>query len=1451
VPTFLHRYLLVLLGVLHCAFYSFGQNLVPNPGFEDQLHCPNGFNDLVAPPWYDPHPVATSDYYHTCASPATVGIPINYVGNQPAHSGNAYAGIVLHGVDAFWREYLQAPLLEPLVAGQMYHISLYVSLADNHCAIRPLGVLVTESLPVFDEILLFNIFATPQLVNESGYLNDDENWVLLEGCFVAAGGESWITIGNFTPSWVEVMDPDCQHPPSLDLHAYYYVDDVALVEMDPASEYEASIGGPFIDCFEVTVDPDLPGLYYWPDGSFGPTWTTDESGVYEFTVVDECSIGTGTFEVIVEGEIHDLDLGGPITACIEHHIYPQIPGDYIWSNGYTFPFLTVEETGTYSVTITQGCDRYIGSVFVEILDTTHVSIGIDSILLCPGESFTVSLESGIGEYTWNTGSNDEEIEITEAGTYSVTLDDGCVQTADTIVVTSFDPPPAGPLFGPDTLLCDMTSVIVTFDSTAGDFEWHDGSTNSSYVLQESGWYALTISNPCGMSSDEIEVTTLNSPILAPIEDIILCYNNQEETLALDTGPWSYTWNDGTPGETFTVTQPGTYSVTASNACGQLSDSLVVSVIPEMEFSFGDDITICPSQLPIVLDATTPDATDYFWQDASFSPQYTVTQPGAYSVIVFNECQSINETIEIIADTILPVVVLPDDLVVCSNTTVTLSNTGDVGSYQWQDHSTGNTFTVTAEGTYSLTVSNGCGTGSDSVTVSYVDLLPKPDLGPDFSLCPGETFTLVTNHPEAAHLWQDQSTADSIVVTSPGLYYVIISDSCSSVADSVLMTFSNSGPDLDLPEQLALCTGEAIVIDANISGVNFLWEDGSQTSAISVNAPGTYSLTVSNACGSDADSVIVIDAGASPQVELGSDIELCTGETITITPTFTNVDTWLWHDGTSLPAYTISADALLTIQASNTCGIDYDTMQVIVLPSIPLLELGNDTALCPGEQLTLSVDIDDVSITWSTGSQANTIEVSAPGLYYATISNACEANADTIQVDALSAVPDLNLGPDQSLCPGEQIIFNPALDDVDYLWQDGSINESYTASQPGLLILSITNECGISIDSVLIIEDTDGPEIDLGPDIVGCEGESVTVTAGTGGVDYLWHDGSTASSFTTDVSSTVILEVSNACGFDVDTLSIVLSGTAPSIGLGADTMMCEGKTISLIPSIANAISIAWQDGSTTSEFLVTGPGTYSLLATNDCGVDADSVVVSLQFPPAPFSLGPDTTLCLGESIVLSAPDTGDKILWYDGGTDPTIIANEGHVYTVQVSNQCGTQTDAMELTVLDEVPVITLDDHINRCPEEILTLDVTQPIPVTYAWSTGDHSPAITIATPGIYAITIFNECFTVQDEVVVTEDDCDAHIFIPNVFSPNGDNINDAFVVGVSENIEVISMQGSIYDRWGDFVYASEEIPFSWNGYFADQAVNPGVFVYRINVKYRVRNMIREEHVVGDITVIK
>lgn len=101
--------------------------------------------------------------------------------------------------------------------------------------------------------------------------------------------------------------------------------------------------------------------------------------------------------------------------------------------------------------------------------------------------------------------------------------------------------------------------------------------------------------------------------------------------------------------------------------------------------------------------------------------------------------------------------------------------------------------------------------------------------------------------------------------------------------------------------------------------------------------------------------------------------------------------------------------------------------------------------------------------------------------------------------------------------------------------------------------------------------------------------------------------------------------------------------------------------------------------------------------------------------------------------------------------------------------------------------------------------------------------------------------------------DCNAadNIYIPNVFSPNDDQINDVFTLSVSPDVLLTSLEGSIYDRWGNLVYSSTAIPFVWDGRFDGEVMMPGVYVYRLKAKYTVGGDEKERLFTGDLTLVK
>ncbi|MDQ3017805.1 MAG: gliding motility-associated C-terminal domain-containing protein, partial [Bacteroidota bacterium] len=861
------------------------------------------------------------------------------------------------------------------------------------------------------------------------------------------------------------------------------------------------------------------------------------------------------------------------------------------------------------------------------------------------------------------------------------------------------------------------------------------------------------------------------------------------------------------------------------------------------------------QLPITLSVENVLYVDsYTWQNGSQDPTFEVQTGGAYSVTVFNSCFTVSDDIEVITQNIPPLVELPFDQMLCEGQTLVLTSNGVAGNYVWQDGSTGTEFLVTGPGTYSLTVTDACGVGIDNVIIGYVALPVTPDLGTDILLCPGEVYTLYATESGVNYNWQNGSNADSLNVNTGGSYWLEVSNMCGFASDTVDVIINDTPPSVDLPASLSICDGQSVLIESGISGVTFLWSDGSNAPALLVSSAGTYSLTVSNSCGSANDAVTVIDLGPLPTVTLGGDTSLCSGDAFQIIPSSSNVDSWLWQDGSTNSDFNVSAPGQIIANVTNSCGVVSDTLEVTGLTDVASLDLGQDTSICAGETFTITIPFSNISIEWNDGSVQPDYLVTIPGQVYATISNECGTSADTININQLPDVPGLGLGNDQPLCPGETIIINPGIINVTYLWQDGSSGTTYTTMTSGDIILTIANDCGVSIDTVTIYDDATGPSVDLGPDVLACEGDMITLAAGIGGVSYLWQDGSINANYTAATSGLYFIQVSNACGVDADSVQVTISDVVPSPTIGPDTSLCEGVSLQLISLAAANTSIEWQDGSSLSTFMVTQAGIYSLTETNHCGTASDTMLVSYTLAPLAFDIGIDTTICDGESIILIAPITTDLLTWQDGTHNATYVADQTQPYSLTVSNNCGTYTDLFNLLVDTRTPVIDVDPTISICEGEVVILDVTQLFSAEYLWNDGSVLPMLTISAPGSYSVNVSTPCIDADQTIqVVYGLDCIVQddIYIPDVFSPNGDNINDFFTLTPGPDLEISGIQCQIFDRWGNLIYERNSMPVSWDGTFRADYLNPGVYAYLINLGYNKNGELRSRIFAGSITLIR
>lgn len=212
---------------------TFSQNLVLNPSFDTFSLCPSGLDQLdKALHWSNPLSLNTStpDLYHGCSLGIT-GIPTNFTGYQAPHSGDGYAGIITYlSVQNNYREYLQGSLSTPLIIGQSYTVSLWVSLANVSRHKAPnLGVYLTgteigPNLPNPNSLLPY----LPQVKNDSIPLIDTVGWQKLEWIYTASGGERFILIGNFDS---DSMTNHSIHDSSNLYQAYYCIDDVSVTSV--------------------------------------------------------------------------------------------------------------------------------------------------------------------------------------------------------------------------------------------------------------------------------------------------------------------------------------------------------------------------------------------------------------------------------------------------------------------------------------------------------------------------------------------------------------------------------------------------------------------------------------------------------------------------------------------------------------------------------------------------------------------------------------------------------------------------------------------------------------------------------------------------------------------------------------------------------------------------------------------------------------------------------------------------------------------------------------------------------------------------------------------------------------------------------------------------------------------------------------------------------------------
>lgn len=207
-----------------------GQNLVKNWSFEDTISCVNynGPPKLPCRHWFWATS-GSSDYFSSVYGCGFTAVPSNAFGYQHPKSGIAYCGFSIYNIPPVvnYREYVEGSLTDTLIQGRHYCVSFYISTANN-CKYITDDIGAYFSLDSIYEPDTNVLARSPQIMNTQGnILSDTLNWILIQGEFVAQGGEKYITIGNFKDDNNTTLATILGATQEL---GYYYIDDVSVTD---------------------------------------------------------------------------------------------------------------------------------------------------------------------------------------------------------------------------------------------------------------------------------------------------------------------------------------------------------------------------------------------------------------------------------------------------------------------------------------------------------------------------------------------------------------------------------------------------------------------------------------------------------------------------------------------------------------------------------------------------------------------------------------------------------------------------------------------------------------------------------------------------------------------------------------------------------------------------------------------------------------------------------------------------------------------------------------------------------------------------------------------------------------------------------------------------------------------------------------------------------------------
>ena len=638
----------------------------------------------------------------------------------------------------------------------------------------------------------------------------------------------------------------------------------------------------------------------------------------------------------------------------------------------------------------------------------------------------------------------------------------------------------------------------------------------------------------------------------------------------------------------------------------------------------------------------------------------------------------------------------------------------------------------------------------------------------------------------------------------------------------------------------------------------------------------------------------------------SALEICAGKSITFTDNSSssgNLSSWNWTFNGGSPGnsntqgphtvYFYSGGTYpIKLQVGDDNGNFAEVTISVTVHSNPSAYASNNGPLCSGNSVTLSSSSPSgggLSYTWSgpNGFSASTDDVVIPyitisqfGLYTVEIENSygCTSTAST---DVLVADgPDLVMSGTDVTCNGAtdgiaSVSATNGSQPYFYTWYPSGSNTYIATNLPaGMHYVNVLdgNNC-VSKDSILI---TEPPEIFLNSSTTPSQcyvddgSASVTASGGNPGYTYSWLPyGGNSATATSLGPGEYVVTVEDASGCErYDTVQIEIDNEPVLSITDSSNISCFGQNDGQIEATINGgtpnYSYNWSPpngGSNVATGLSAGEYLVSGVDDNGCETDTIKVIIS-----EPDSLIVDTTVIgttcgysNGEIILHVSGGTGNYSYQWSNGLSTSDIAQNLSVgtYNVIVSDSMGCaqsldiNIDVVEPFGIDITPETTT---IHKGDSVDVNVNVDPNINIgNISWTPSDglscnncFDPTITPSDTTYYVseVTSTDGCSSKDSILIVVKFPC-GDVFVPTIFSPDGDGVNDFECI---RGRCIISCDFTIFNRWGEAVFQTTDSKECWDGTYKGKMVESGVYVYKLIAEREDGETVNKT---GNITVVR